>query len=319
MAHHQKNSFPKEALGKVILLPPFSSLMGAEGINILIKCALNNGHLKGLEVGQNKVIVSHLQYADDMIFLGKRSKRNASNISKLLSCFEELSGLKVNRKSNLYSLGVPQNEVNENNAFWTQIISSIYGPNGGLDLTSGNGKSTLFWYDTWLNGRKLKESHNHLFNMERNKLTSVADRLTTEDSWKWLLDNNGSFATKILTGIIDDKKLNTQTIFEETVRNKAIPQKINIFSWREKMGRLPTRSELDKRGIDLNTTLCPLCNDHVENLEHALTQCHHVKNVWTSFLKWWNLHFINVSNLNDALISDQNPPSKSIGKTIWQA
>ncbi|XP_071700071.1 uncharacterized protein [Rutidosis leptorrhynchoides] len=155
--------------------------------------------------------------------------------------------------------------------------------------------------------------------IDLNNLISTASLNDKEDSWKWLLDNNGSFGTKILTGIVDDKKLNTQTIFKDTVRNKAIPQKINIFSWKEKMGRLPTRSELDKRGIDLNTTLCPLCNDHVENLEHALTKCHHVKNVWISFLKWWNLHFINVSNLNDALISDQNPPSTSIGKTIWQA
>ncbi|GJS57295.1 ribonuclease H-like domain-containing protein [Tanacetum coccineum] len=37
--------------------------------------------------------------------------------------------------------------------------------------------------------------------------------------------------------------------------------KVNIFMWRALKGRLPVREELDKRGIDLDSVLCPSCTN----------------------------------------------------------
>lgn len=41
----------------------------AEGLSVLINQALNSNLLEAVEVGFEKVKVSHLQYADDTLFL----------------------------------------------------------------------------------------------------------------------------------------------------------------------------------------------------------------------------------------------------------
>ncbi|XP_071707871.1 uncharacterized mitochondrial protein AtMg01250-like [Rutidosis leptorrhynchoides] len=88
-------------------LSPFLFLLAAEGLNILEKSATEKGTFKGVEIGRDKIIVSHLQYADDTIFLGEWSRSNVYILRNLLQCFELVSGLKVNfNKSCLYGIGV---------------------------------------------------------------------------------------------------------------------------------------------------------------------------------------------------------------------
>ncbi|GKE97564.1 RNA-directed DNA polymerase, eukaryota, reverse transcriptase zinc-binding domain protein, partial [Tanacetum coccineum] len=54
-----------------------------------------------------------------------------------------------------------------------------------------------------------------------------------------------------------------------TCWNLAIPLKININTWRVLNGRLATRSNLDRRGIDLDSVMCPLCDDSIKTEEHS--------------------------------------------------
>lgn len=77
-------------------LSPFLFLIAAEGLNILVKEASNCGIFKGVKVGRENVVVSHLQYADDTIFFGDWSRSNACNLMGILKCFEGVSGLRVN-------------------------------------------------------------------------------------------------------------------------------------------------------------------------------------------------------------------------------
>ena len=93
-------------------LSPFLFLIAAEGINVITKEAISNAVLKGVSVGRDEVIVSHLQYADDTVFFGEWSYRNGRNLMGVLKCFEKASGLKINlSKSSLYGVGVSQQEV----------------------------------------------------------------------------------------------------------------------------------------------------------------------------------------------------------------
>ncbi|XP_071715046.1 uncharacterized mitochondrial protein AtMg01250-like [Rutidosis leptorrhynchoides] len=52
-------------------LSPFLFIIAAEGLNILTNAATEKGLFKGVEIGEDKVKISHLQYADDTIFLGE--------------------------------------------------------------------------------------------------------------------------------------------------------------------------------------------------------------------------------------------------------
>ncbi|XP_071727074.1 uncharacterized mitochondrial protein AtMg01250-like [Rutidosis leptorrhynchoides] len=100
-------------------LSPFLFIIAAEGLNWLAKTAVSNNLLRGVEIGTNKVHISHLQYADDTIFFGSWSLDNFQNLMKLLKCFELCSGLKVNySKSNLFGVNVCASDVNEMACFF---------------------------------------------------------------------------------------------------------------------------------------------------------------------------------------------------------
>ncbi|XP_071704165.1 uncharacterized protein [Rutidosis leptorrhynchoides] len=98
-------------------LSPFLFIIDAEGLNILAKSAVDKNLFNGIEVGRDKVLISHLQYADDTIFFGNWNRNNALNLINILKCFELSSGLKANfHKSFIYGVGVPFEDV-ENMAF----------------------------------------------------------------------------------------------------------------------------------------------------------------------------------------------------------
>ncbi|XP_071694692.1 uncharacterized mitochondrial protein AtMg01250-like [Rutidosis leptorrhynchoides] len=106
-------------------LSPFLFIIAAEGLNILTKVAVEKGMYKGVEIGNDKIVISHLQYADDTIFFGEWSRRNARNLMYLLECFEKASGLKVNYfKSQLYGVGVAKYEV-DNLAGWCSRVRLV--------------------------------------------------------------------------------------------------------------------------------------------------------------------------------------------------
>ncbi|GJU14825.1 putative RNA-directed DNA polymerase [Tanacetum coccineum] len=93
-------------------LSPFLFILAAEGLNALMKEAVNNNIFNGVRVGADGVVVSHLQYADDTIIFREWSRENACILMNILKCFEEVAGLKINlHKSKLYGVGVETNEL----------------------------------------------------------------------------------------------------------------------------------------------------------------------------------------------------------------
>lgn len=51
-------------------LSPFPYISAAEGLNAMMGEAVSKDIFRGIRVGSEGVIISHLQYADDTIFLG---------------------------------------------------------------------------------------------------------------------------------------------------------------------------------------------------------------------------------------------------------
>lgn len=49
------------------LLSPFLLIMVADSLSQILKSAENNGLFKGFQVGSDKIKVSHLQLADEML------------------------------------------------------------------------------------------------------------------------------------------------------------------------------------------------------------------------------------------------------------
>ncbi|GJY70863.1 putative RNA-directed DNA polymerase [Tanacetum coccineum] len=94
-------------------LSPFLFIIAIEALNVALLNACNNNTFHGVKVGKDNIHVSHLQFADDALIMGEWSWLNAMNLSRILTCFNLASGLKINfHKSKLYGVGVTTLEVN---------------------------------------------------------------------------------------------------------------------------------------------------------------------------------------------------------------
>jgi hypothetical protein len=83
--------------------------------------------------------------------------------------------------------------------------------------------------------------------------------------------------------------------------NKLVPIKVNIAMWRTENRRLPTRVNLDNRGIDLDSIRCHVCDNDLETEEHIIVKCDIAKSVWNDVLNWWNIRNVQIETLNDLL------------------
>ncbi|GJV52938.1 putative RNA-directed DNA polymerase, partial [Tanacetum coccineum] len=126
-------------------LSPFLFILAAEGLNALLKEAVDKSIFKGIRVGAEEVMVSHLQYADDTIIFGEWSRENACNLMNILKCFEEVAGLKINlTKSKIYGVGVEGGELDRMACYMRCSVSTF--PFTYLGLPIGvNMRRTSAW------------------------------------------------------------------------------------------------------------------------------------------------------------------------------
>ncbi|KAJ9536162.1 hypothetical protein OSB04_un000663 [Centaurea solstitialis] len=123
-----------------------------------------------------------------------------------------------------------------------------------------------------------------------------------DNSWKWVLEADGGFLVKSLRKCIDDRTL--EEAEKTTMWSKVVPGKINLFIWRLRIDRLPTRVNLAKRGIEIQSTACPLCNRSDEHLEHVFLNCSTAKEIMAHLVSWWpKLDSIGNHNSIDELLS----------------
>lgn len=93
-------------------LSPFLFILAMEGLNVMMKAATEKGVFDGVPIPNSNIFISHLFYADDALFIGDWSKKNISNLARIMRCFHIESGLKVNfNKSKVFGVGVVHAEV----------------------------------------------------------------------------------------------------------------------------------------------------------------------------------------------------------------
>ncbi|KAJ0616096.1 putative RNA-directed DNA polymerase [Helianthus annuus] len=93
-------------------LSPSLFILALEVLEMLIKRAQQLGLISGLKMPNDGPILTHLSYADDVMFLCEWSEQNAINIKRFLRCFSLLTGLNVNlHKSKVFGVGVSEPEL----------------------------------------------------------------------------------------------------------------------------------------------------------------------------------------------------------------
>nr|GEX23012.1 RNA-directed DNA polymerase, eukaryota [Tanacetum cinerariifolium] len=80
---------------------------------------------------------------------------------------------------------------------------------------------------------------------------------------------------------------------------KSVPSKVNITAWKIKTNALPTRFNLSRRGMDIDTLMCPVCKGGVETISHLFFQCVLSKQIMRKVSSWWNVDYTDVSSYED--------------------
>nr|GFA15887.1 putative ribonuclease H protein At1g65750 family [Tanacetum cinerariifolium] len=184
-------------------LSPFIFLLVAEGLNAIVSEAVSKGIFKGIEVGSNRVVVSHLQYAYDIIFFGEWHKENVSALLCILKCFEEVSGLRVNfNKNNLYGVGADSNEAEEMARWMRCSVGEFLFTYLGLPIGECMSRSSAW-----------------------------------RDLWRWSFHESDSFKVRVLTKMVEEKTLCMGSDSQETIWIKLMPKEnignVNAFSIRD--------------------------------------------------------------------------------------
>nr|GEZ42040.1 RNA-directed DNA polymerase, eukaryota, reverse transcriptase zinc-binding domain protein [Tanacetum cinerariifolium] len=118
--------------------------------------------------------------------------------------------------------------------------------------------------------------------------------------WRMFLDRLPTMSNRTQnTRNIDREEIDKHILVAAPLHtrwSKVLPIKLNIFWWRMFLDRLPTRSNLYNKGIDIPCVLCPNCEAVIESHNHLLFSCSMSMDLVRLFGRWWNIH---VPNLGD--------------------
>nr|GEX25019.1 RNA-directed DNA polymerase, eukaryota, reverse transcriptase zinc-binding domain protein [Tanacetum cinerariifolium] len=167
--------------------------------------------------------------------------------------------------------------VSNSNMLWVKVIKEIYSVDGGFDQLSkkvGNGSDTRFWEENWIAGNTLPSLYPRLYALELNP--DLMSRLSefscsdVPDRWWWDIDTQ-------------------------------VPRKVNILFWRVSLDRIPMRSNLLMRGINLPDIMYAICGNEIEERDHVFSSCDVAVCTWRTVFRWLQLSTVSMGTINDTM------------------
>nr|GEY71858.1 RNA-directed DNA polymerase, eukaryota [Tanacetum cinerariifolium] len=168
--------------------------------------------------------------------------------------------------------------LSQDGSLWYRVIQALYG--ASFELHHVNQSSILC-------------------SILREMQVLISKGFDFVSHYRWICDLNGDgvFRVKEVRTILDDIFLNSAA--DATRWVKYIPIKINVFAWRARLDRLPTRSNLVRRGVVLDSSLCPLCGLVLEDVHHVLFRFDTAKLVFRRICRWWDLDWHDLLSFSD--------------------
>ncbi|GLT39105.1 hypothetical protein SLA2020_133120 [Shorea laevis] len=207
----------------------------------------------------------------------------------------------------------------------------------GFNLKIGEGKGVSFWWDEWCGNGCLANRFPRLYLLsagkdrdcyqmgnlhngswrwnltwrrnllEREEQAIMELRRTIEDvkispgcpdKWEWTHTKDGHYSTSSAYSILTTEQRNpNEAHLFKRVWNPIIPRKISAFNWQLLLDKIPTKSNLIKRGFDQNMEggVCDICEEELEDANHLFLRCRITKWLWNECATWWGIN-IRIEN-----------------------
>nr|GEX38830.1 RNA-directed DNA polymerase, eukaryota [Tanacetum cinerariifolium] len=156
-----------------------------------------------------------------------------------------------------------------------------------MRLKLGNGEMAAIWADNWGGAEQVQ------FNALLDMISSI-NLVPMADRWVWTLENSGDFSVASIREKIDKKRL--PIVFSKTRWVRYVPIKVNVLAWKIKIDALPTRQKISRRGIDIQSITCPVCDNGVESLDHLFFRCCLARQISRKIATWWNVQYVEVDS-----------------------
>ncbi|GKC21571.1 RNA-directed DNA polymerase, eukaryota, reverse transcriptase zinc-binding domain protein, partial [Tanacetum coccineum] len=142
-----------------------------------------------------------------------------------------------------------------------------------MNLKLGNRDTTRFWTDRWYAGGIIKDICPRMFALDNCKESSI-----------WNLESSGEFSVASARKKIDEIRF--PIVKDATRWVKCVPIKVNILAWKIRNDALPTRFNISRRGIDIQSISCPHCENGVESSEHLFFKCYLIREFECKIANW---------------------------------
>jgi hypothetical protein len=234
---------------------------------------------------------------------------------RVLVCRYGKSLDKVNIKSSIWwrDLNIIKNSPKQGGINWIEenLVKVVW-----------NGRNTLFWRDPWVGGESLYKLFDRLYDISTVKDCLVSDMLIEEegvrkinwrwrrnlfqwenelmevcnslvmgierkededDRWKW---GGGNYSVKIAyQSLIEGEGEDPNWAGE--VWSPLIPLRLSTLAWRLLQNRLPTKENLRRRGININSSIrCVGGCSEFESVEHLFFNCPILSMAWKEIARW---------------------------------
>ncbi|GKV27657.1 hypothetical protein SLEP1_g36796 [Rubroshorea leprosula] len=199
----------------------------------------------------------------------------------------------------------------------------------GFKWEVGEGNKVVFWSERWMGVKSLRDLFPRLFALSVKKEGKVSEMGSWEegkwrwqlewrrgtlgrekdeeemlekmlegvnlkegagDVWKWIHGLDGKYGVKIAYDFLASSETVLENQLCKLIGCRLVPSKVAFFGWRLCLDRLPTKENLQKRGILLHEgVLCEFCNGKEEKVNHLFCLCYNAWLAWTQVLSWWGL------------------------------
>ncbi|GJV64431.1 ribonuclease H-like domain-containing protein [Tanacetum coccineum] len=196
----------------------------------------------------------------------------------------------------------------QNVPLWTKVIRLFNGEDGKYDKDDSGESFEPAGHDSFHEVRVFQSVG----------LVKIMEGITlfdSKDRWRWSLEGCGEFTVASVRNLLDANSL--PVVSSKTRWIKSVPIKVNIHAWKVKLDILPTRLNISKRGMDIESILCPLCEKNVESSSHIFFTCPISREIFRKVLLWWEIDVVMVSSYDEWLewlLSIRTQPADTSGQ-----
>ncbi|KAJ0954791.1 putative reverse transcriptase zinc-binding domain-containing protein [Helianthus annuus] len=83
--------------------------------------------------------------------------------------------------------------------------------------------------------------------------------------------------------------------------NAWVSNKVAFVAWRAVLQRLLTVDALIRRNVSVQNSVCRLCSEASESVDHIFISCHFSQTVWQVVSQWYRIPLIVPSQVMDIL------------------